>query len=696
MSDPADNRQENQYLGIAVEGCAGTPQLARIVGNERIAEPYTYLLEMYVDAQPDFDSEALVGLPAAVRIGVTDDAKRYIHGILTEVTLVNVQPDIGRVFFNGVLRPKLSLLDLAADCKIYQNQSVPDIIDKVLAEAGITDIKKQLTATYSPREYCVQWRESNLNFIRRLMEDEGIFFFFTHSDSAHTLVLADDADAHPDCAVVSSLTWTEHLPEGEMDNDRVHSVSLEKRQITRAIGMRSYNFETPAVLLESKALGDPEKPIQHDWGWTHTKAADGDRLAGIRLDAHEAGERLLTIAGSNRSVACGHKFALASHPVTAANGSWVVLETALEAMAESFSLTARSFPAATVFRTPVTAFRPFIPSTQTATVVGPSGEEIYTDQHGRVKVQFHWDKFGKKDENSSCWMRVSQAWAGGGWGFVFIPRIGMEVIVSFLDGDPDQPLVTGCVYNGTNVPPYGLPGEKTKSTVKSETSPNGTGKFNEIRFEDKADAEEIYMHAQKDHNVTVENDETWTVKHDRTATITNDDTLTVNHDQTQTVKNNRTRTVSEGNESVTITKGTRTVKVGGNETHTNEADFTQTVAGNHKLSVTGNLTIEVTGSLSITAKDVKVTAGSAGSGITLDSGAAMALKSMQAMTLEATATLGMKGTGGAKLESPAKVDVETAGMLTAKGSMATFKADGLGELSAGGILTVKGALVKIN
>ncbi|MFD2264263.1 type VI secretion system Vgr family protein [Lacibacterium aquatile] len=694
MSAPADNRQETQYLSITISGASGSVQLARISGVERISDLYNYRLEMYVDAA-DFDTEALVGLPAAVKISVTDEDDRYIHGILTEVALTGVQPDIERVFFQAQLRPKLWALDLAADCKIFQNKSVTDIIDAILADGGVTDVKKSLTGTYTARDYCVQWRESPLNFIRRLMEDEGIFFFFEHSDSADTLVLGDDADAHVDCPVVAALEWTEHMDEPTMDNERVHDVRLEKRQITQAVGMRSYHFETPATSLTVSSEGDAATPKQNDWGWTHTTADAGTRLAGFRLGAHEAGQRLLRIAGTNRSLACGYKFELASHPISAVNGGWTILETAIDATAETFHVSALSFPATVTFRAPITAFRPFIPSTQTAKVVGPAGEEIHTDKYGRVKVKFHWDAVGKEDEKASCWIRCAQGWAGSGWGFVFLPRIGMEVVVSFLDGDPDQPLITGCVYNGTNSVPYGLPGEKTKSTIKTRAA-NTDGKFNEIRFEDKADAEEIYMFAQKDHNVTVENDETWTVKHDRTATITNDDTLTVDHDQTQTVKNNRTRTVTEGNETITISTGTREVTVEGGETHTNNANFTQNVKGDHTLSVGGNLTIEVKGSLSISAKDVKITASSAGSGITLDSGAAMALKSMQAMTLEATATLGMKGTAGAKLESPAKIDIETAGMLNAKGSMANFKADGLGEVSAGGILTVKGALVKIN
>jgi type VI secretion system secreted protein VgrG len=694
MSDlPADNRQETQYLGIAIDGCSSAVQISGLSGVERISDIYEYHLQLYVD-DPDIDIEAQVGKTAAIRISVTDEDDRHVHGVLAEVAFTNIMPDVGRVFFSAVLRPKLAELDLAADCKIYQNQSVTDIIDAVLADAGITDVSKSLTGTYTARDYCVQWRESTLNFIRRLMEDEGIFFFFRHSDSAHTLVLGDDADAHEDCPTIATLTWSQDLPQA-MANDLVHDVRIEKRQITTAVGMRSYHFETPSTDLTGSAEGDTAAPKQHDWGWTHTTTSDGDRLAGVRLGAHEAGQKHIVLTGSNRSLGCGYKVTLESHPVTSFNDSWTLVETRINATPEAFGITARGIPAATVFRAPRQAFRPFIPSTQTAKVVGPSGDEIHTDEYGRVKVKFPWDAVGAEDENASCWIRVAQGWAGSGWGFVFIPRIGMEVVVSFIDGNPDHPLITGCVYNGENSVPYSLPDNQTKSTVKSRAS-DTDGNFNEIRFDDKADEEEIYVHAQKDMNVMIENDQSVTIGNDQTVEITNDSSWKIENDYNEIVTNNRTRKVSEGNESITIEKGARSLKVGGDEDRTNEGKFTQTVKKDYSLTVEGNLTIEVTGSLKIKAKDFKVEVGAAGSGIALESGGNISLKSTQATKLEATTELGLKGTTGAKLESPAKVEVDGGLKLDCKGTMANFKADGMGEVSAGGILTVKGALVKIN
>ena len=333
--------------------------------------------------------------------------------------------------------------------------------------------------------------------------------------------------------------------------------------------------------------------------------------------------------------------------------------------------------AATVFRAPRAAERPTIASAQTAIVVGTSGEEIETDKYGRVKVQFHWDRAGKKDQNSSCWIRVAQGWAGASWGSIFIPRIGSEVVVSFLDGDPDRPLITGNVYNAEKTVPTTLPGDKTKSTIKSRTSPNGAGKFNEIRFDDKADAEEIAIQAQK--NLTLK------VLNDRTSTITNDDTLTVDGKQTVKIKKDLSLEVTEGNETHTVKAGTRSVKVKGDEKHTNEAKFTHLVDGDYALTVKGKMTIDITGGLTITAE--KITIKSSSGEISVEAATDLSLKGAKDLKAEAGVNLEAKGTQ-TKLTGTAQVDV--------KGAMANFKADGMGEVSAGGILTVKGALVKIN
>jgi type VI secretion system secreted protein VgrG len=295
-------------------------------------------------------------------------------------------------------------------------------------------------------------------------------------------------------------------------------------------------------------------------------------------------------------------------------------------------------PSSLVFRPQRTTPRPVIHGLQTATVVGKAGEEIWTDKYGRVIVQFHWDQLGKNDEKSSCWIRVAQGWAGKQWGALFIPRVGQEVIISFLEGNPDRPLITGCVYNAAQTVPYTLPSEQTKSTLRSNSSKGGAG-YNEIRFEDKKDSEELYVHAEKDMNVLVLNDETLTVD-----------------------KGNRKIQVNAGNETHDV-KGTRGVTVSGNETHTNQKDYSQTVTGNFSLKVSGNLTIDVTGSISVKA------------GTSLTNQAGTSLENKAGTSLENKAGTTMTNDAGVSL---------------------TNKASASQTVDGGGLLTVKGGLVKIN
>ena len=311
-------------------------------------------------------------------------------------------------------------------------------------------------------------------------------------------------------------------------------------------------------------------------------------------------------------------------------------------------------------------------------MVGKSGEEIWTDKYGRIKVKFHWDLAAGKDENSSCWIRVSQRWAGKNWGMMFIPRIGQEVVVSFLEGDPDRPLVTGSVYNATQTVPYTLPSDQTKSTMKSNSSKGGAG-FNELRFEDKKDSEEVFLHAQKDYNITVLNNQTSTVKKNRKTTVEeeNDDLIVS--------KGNRTIKVETGNETHEV-KGTRSVKVTGDETHTDEANFDQTVKGNFTLKVTGNITIEATGSVKIksgTAFDTE-----AGTAMTQKSGTDFKNEAGTNMTNKAS--MNMTNEAGMNMSNEGKIQ------LSNKGAMIESKASGMQTVDGGGMLALKGGLIKLN
>jgi len=674
---PQDKRQAEQYLAIKTTAGDQKLQIVSISGTERLSTPYAYDIELYTTLD-GLSWEDLVGSEATVTINGTGQASdtRYIHGIFSEFALTGSWDGAKRTYFRATLVPPLASLDLRQDCRIFQSKSALDIIKQVLSDGGVSDLDLRVTATYQPRDYCVQWRETDLNFILRLMEDEGIFFWFEHADGVAKMVLADDADGHKDLPVVPAVTFS-GVTSMPFQDDQVRDCSLAMRMVPDAVGVDSWSFETPSTALYAKKTGKASKNTINDWWHLHDDKSKGEKLAGIRLGAYEVEKKLLRIRGNNRYFRCGGKFALSKHPESALNASWVVMEHRIEATPEEFRFELSAFSATTVFRAARVAQRPTIASTQTAIVTGTSGEEIETDKYGRVKVQFHWDRLGKKDQNSSCWIRVAQGWAGTGWGALFIPRIGSEVVVSFLDGDPDRPLITGCVYNAEKTVPTTLPTDKTKSTIKTRTSPNGTGKFNEIRFEDKAENEEIAIQAQKDLTLKVLND--------RTGTITNDDMLTVDGKQTITVKKDRSLEVTEGNETHTVKAGTRSVKVKGDETHANEAKFTHTVDGDYALTVKGKMTIDVTGGLTISAE--KITIKSESGEISVEAATNLKLKGTKDLNAEGGVNFSAKG-AQTKIEGSAQLDIES--------PMANFKASGMGEVSAGGVLTVKGGIVKIN
>jgi type VI secretion system secreted protein VgrG len=385
----------------------------------------------------------------------------------------------------------------------------------------------------------------------------------------------------------------------------------------------------------------------------------------VRLQEFAAPTSVLVGGSPIRHLRPGAKITLTKHPTAALNADWSIRSVAHSAARNSYENSFACFPATITWRPPRRTPKPRIPGTQTAIVTGKAGEEIWTDQYGRIKVQFHWDQLGKNDENSSCWIRVAQSWAGKGWGAWTLPRIGQEVVVSFLEGDPDRPLVTGCVYNGDFPVPYALPDEQTKTTLKTNSSKGGNGS-NEIRFEDKAGSEEIFVHAQKDMNITVENA--------RTATInTADDTLTV-------AKGNRSVTVSEGNDTLAISKGNRTYSVDtGNETSQIKGTRDMTVTGaethtnkaNYTWNISGNLTIKVDGSLSIEATGSGVLKSSAD--LTVQSGTGMVVKA-------GTSLAGSSGTG----------------LTLQAGTTLEAKASASGTIDGGGMLAVKGGVVQIN
>ncbi|MBK8174247.1 MAG: type VI secretion system tip protein VgrG [Rhodospirillales bacterium] len=623
-------------------------------GEEHLSAPFTFLLNLSAK-DADFDLSTLVGAPSSVKLIDGDGNERFLHGIVTRANRSGI-------VCSAELRPWLWLLTLSSGCRIFQNMSLPDIVCQVFTDHGFTDYSQSLTTTYPSVDYCVQYRETAFDFVSRLMEEAGIAYFFQHSADAHRLVLVDDPSGHPACPNITALPFKPlGSAPGWLGDARIESLSVERNVGVTAYQADDYSFETPSTDLKV-STGEGTRQVYEYPGLFLARDA-GEQAANRRMQAFEAGITLVSGTSPVRALSAGCTFTISEHPSETLNSTYLLRTVRHTARQNEYTNSFVAQAADVVFRPPRRTPRPVIAGSQTAVVTGSQGQEIWTDQYGRIKVQFHWDQVGQKDENSSCWVRISQNWAGASWGAFTLPRIGQEVVVSFLDGDPDRPLVTGCVYNGDNPVPYTLPDEQTKTTLKSNSSAGGGGS-NELRFEDKAGSEEIFVHAQKDLMLTVENDRIQTINHDDTATIKNDRAVTISEgSESLTVsKGDRTIAVETGKETHTV-KSTRALTVTGAETHTNDADFT------HK--VTGNFTLEVDGSITIKA----------GSSILLDAGGSLTMKSGTNLT----------ATGG----TSTTVTAGTGLTLTA-GTTAQLTGSASGTIDGGGMLELKGGLVKIN
>ena len=651
-------------------------------GEEGLSRPFQFSVEM-LSEQANLDFSQIVGQGATVKVTSEQSNIRYFHGIVTRIAHAGT----GSRFTSYVaeLRPWFWMLGMTTDHKIFQAQSVIDIVKAVFDGLGYSDYRDATTGTYTAREFCVQYGETALDFVSRLLAEEGIHYFFEHADGKHTLVLADDADAHKAITGPTAIRYKAVTASTSDYDDVVTSCAFEQQVAPHGFALDDYDFTKPSTDVYSSADGTATgtlKIYEYPGGYL-TKDA-GDALTTLRIQAHETDVTLLSGTSTVRTFTPGFTFSLTDHDKSAANVSYLLRSVSHSATVEGYSNRFEAMPATVPFRPRAITAKPRIYGTQTAIVVGKSGEEIWTDQYGRVTVQFHWDRLGKNDEKSSCWVRVAQAWAGKSWGTLFTPRVGSEVVVSFLDGDPDRPIVIGTVYNATQAMPYTLPADQTKSTIKTNSSKGGGGS-NELRFEDKAGSEELFIHAQKDMNTTVEHDRTETIKNNDTLTVTQAKSVTVSQgDDSYTIsKGKRTIAVSAGDETHTV-GGKRSVTSTGDETHTNSAKFSHSVTGDYTLNITGNLTI--------TAKAVSIKADTT---LNNEAGSALTNKAGSDLTNQATGGLTNKG---------ATVSNTADGALTNKGAnvtndasaVLTNKAGASQTVDGGGMLTVKGGIVKIN
>ncbi len=641
--------------------------LDSFTGDERVSTPYRFVVQL-LSENPNIDMKGLLTKPAVLSIKLDDETERHIHGLFNRFALLEYGAD-GMAAYQAELVPWLWFLTMYSNCRIFQNKSVPDIVEQIFKDRGFTDYQLKLQGTYQPREYCVQYRETDFNFVSRLMEDEGIFYFFEQTVDKHTLVLADDKAAFKSCPHKAKARYSPSLG-GRLDEDTVFTVEQENRVNTGTTSLTDYDFEKPSTSLYA-TLSSSEPAEYYDYPGKYSTKSDGDRYAKIRLEEREVD--LVTVRGKSNCMGleCGYKFTLAEHYRDAANQDYTVL--ALRHRGKNSSYRAgvpqpfdyandfEAIPNSVSFRPPRLARKPVIASTQTAVVVGKSGEEIWTDKYGRVTVQFYWDREGKADEKSSCWIRVAQGWAGNQWGSIYIPRIGHEVAVSFLEGDPDRPLITGSVYNAGQMPPYTLPDEQTKSTVKSYSSKGGGG-FNEIRFEDKKGSEQVFIHSQKDIDIRIENDRKEWIGEDRHLIVTRDKLEQVQRDSHVTI---------DGKAAIKIT-GSNSLAVTG--------DVIEQFSGNHSSQVTQNLYLK--------AMQVVI---EAEVGLTLKVGSNFITIDMSGVAISGTPLVQINSAGAALSGSPgslvsptapAQADQASAGFMTAPtGAGFTQSSMTLGTLS---------------
>ncbi|MBR9869467.1 MAG: type VI secretion system tip protein VgrG [Oceanospirillales bacterium] len=494
--------------------------LVRLNGAEEISALFEFAIEVVSD-DGDIDFATLIGQPAFVTLldqtDGSDELTRHIHGIVSEVTLGD--QGVNQSSYHIRLVPKIWALQHRQNSRIFQFKSVQSIIQTILTDAGLNtdEFRFDLLKSYPDYDYCVQYRETELNFIQRLLAEEGIHYYFEHSDEGHLLVFSDTSGSNPAISGDPLLDCF-HDSQGAVREQHIFNFSYSESIVPGKVTLRDFDFKKPNLKLESAKSGELDVPLEiYDHPGRFSDSGRGNNNALIRLESLNRYRQSAKGSSDVNRMTPGYSFELTGHDRDALNSEYLiarvehecsqpqVLEVGASTEGSQYSNTYLCIPFDVSFRPTTDVTSPHVEGTQTATVTGPEGEEIYTDEHGRIKVQFHWDREGQGNETSSCWIRVSQIHAGGSFGGMFIPRIGEEVIVDFLEGDPDKPLVIGRVYHGLNRPPYKLPEHKTRSTIKTNSTKGGDG-FNEIRFEDKKGEEQVFYHAEKDVDQRTKND----------------------------------------------------------------------------------------------------------------------------------------------------------------------------------------------
>lgn len=580
-----------------------------LVGRDEISRCLAYTVG-FVSTNADIDPLKMLG--GVVSIEGESDPKRWFSGLIAEFRLTRIEDRMA--YYEAIVRPWLWFLGNTTDCRIFQDKTAVEIVEEIFSKyGGIAKFEKRLQGSYPPREYCVQYDESDLDFVQRLLEHEGIMYFFEHAEGEHKLILADAMSKLKPAPGYETVLYQFEGQGSRRDVEYITEWIPGSAVRPGAYAHTDYDFEKPAADLMAKSA----QPFGHKQAagenyrhpGAHLEVGRGDSLAAIRREEIQAPHMRIAAVGTVRGLFSGCTFKLDGFPRKDQNKEYLVVSAeyrlfdpgyraGVDTDGENFKVVLGVAPTSVPYRPPRITARPIMRGPQTATVVGPSGEEIFTDKYARVKVQFHWDRLGKKDQKSSCFVRVSQTWAGSGWGFIQIPRIGQEVIVDFIEGNPDLPIITGRVYNASQMPPYGLPGNATQSGWKSNSSKGGGG-YNELMFEDKAGSELVNFQAQKDHHLLIKHDRNKTVQHDQSDRIDHDAKHSVGHNLDEDVGNNKTvkvgvdQTTNIGsNDTETVGKN-RSLTVGVDETINIGSNSTETIGANHTQTVAIVQTITV-------------------------------------------------------------------------------------------------------
>jgi type VI secretion system secreted protein VgrG len=712
-------------------------------GHEGLSSLFEFHLDL-LSEDNDIDFDQILGAAVTVEMETEDpNEPRYFDGYITEFRYVGGLSHFTR--YQATMKPWLWFLSRTSDCRIYQNMKVVDIIKDVFADHGFSDHETRLSGVYQEWEYCVQYRETDLNFVSRLMEQEGIYYYFKHENMKHILVLADGIDSHDTNTGYETIKFFPPTENGIREEDHIHDWAMGREIIPHEVVLKDYDFKKPKVDLTSIKKDNfghlyPGLGRQiFDYPGEYSEKTAGEEYAKARMAELYTRYHRARGIGNTRGIAAGYLFTLSQFDRQDQNEKYLILSMAHEIKNDAAVTTGATggeisyqcqfevMPSTTQYRSPRITPKPIVQGPQTALVVGPTGqssdqnrgsappkEEIYCDEYGRIKVQFHWDRLGQKDQNSSCYVRVSTAWAGKNWGSIHIPRVGHEVVVSFLEGDPDRPLVTGSVYNAENMPPYTLAENKTQSGIKSRSTKEGTDKnFNEIRFEDEKNKEEFRLQAEKHMNVGVKHvrktfigaklaeldrtkvlddtnpvegersdvcppvgtmNEQLTVFADRETFIKGNDTLQIAEDGS--AEKGRCMTVHNGNHELTVKQGDQktTIDTGNKETTVKTGNQTTTVK-------TGNQTTDIdTGNQTTTIKLGDFTLDVKAGKITIKAATAIKLKVGQSSIKMDPMSITLK--------SPT-ITVDASMNLTAKGGIGA-------TLQGGASTTIKGGIVTIN